>query len=139
MAVQLSMEDMPVPFLSSKILQAIQGQQKKHWWESIFQNMGNIIAMVFVLSFVLLVFNIVSKSGLQIDTPSNSIAVQESMKFMQNVSHQIITFVSPRTTYVVQKQNDSNVVSYAILAVMILVLFDKVLTSFIQFPHKSKI
>jgi hypothetical protein len=116
------------PQFSQQVLRVINPKSKKHWWESALLNIGNLIAMVSVLALLSYIFTVASNSGLQVDKPSDSTVVKEMIKFVQHGSHELIKLLTWKVAPVVAPPHTSNVALFAILAVSVLMFFDKILS-----------
>jgi hypothetical protein len=122
----------PSPQFSQQVLRVINPKNKKHWWESALLNMGNLIAMISVLALLSYIFMIASNSGLQVDKPSDSTVVKEMMKLVQDGSHQLIKLLTWKIAPAAVPPHGSSVALFAILAVSILMIFDKILSLFFR-------
>jgi hypothetical protein len=120
---------LPSSKFTRNVMEAVNPNKKKHWWENVVQNMGNVIAMGSVLALLLYVFSVASKFGIQVDKPTDSTIAKDLLTILDKCSHQIVILLSPKPIPRLAFQHNPNVVLFAILAVIILLFFDKILKS----------
>lgn len=102
------------------------GPKKKHWYEEILQNMGNVIAMISVLAFLAYTFSVVSSAGIQIDKPTDSKLASEILKYMAMGIDKITDFLAPKAIIAKPGEAHPNALIFGFIAIALLIFIDKV-------------
>jgi hypothetical protein len=120
----------PSERFTQEILNYLQPSKKRHWYERILQNLGNVIAMSSVLAFLLYVFSTVGSVGIQIEKPTDSKIVTEISNIIQNGTAQLIQLFKVNTPQNRDHQSQAHIIVFIILSLGILWFFDKILQFF---------
>ena len=108
------------------ILDVIIPTQRKKWYEWLLHNMGNIIAMASVLTFLIYIFSITGSSALQNDKPTKVKPILEFVKMIQEGSHQLGSYLTPKYPAQNLGTSHSQTTLVALLAIVLLVFIDRI-------------
>ena len=122
----------PSTDFSKNVLAAIRPSQKKKWYEWILHNMGNVFAMTTVLAFLGYVFSMTGTNTIQNDKPTKIEPILEFLKIIQNGSHQLGSFLTPKITSHGMDASQGHSIFFAFLAIILLVFLDKIAGFFFQ-------
>ncbi len=111
---------------TQSVLDVIIPSQKKKWSEWLLHNMGNIIAMASVLTFLAYIFSITDTGVFQNDESTKVKPVIEFMKIIQHSSQQLSSFLTLKFSIQSGGTSHTNTIVFAILAIVILVFVDKI-------------
>jgi hypothetical protein len=109
---------------------------KKKWYEWILHNMGNIIAMTSVLTFLGYIFLVTGNTPFQNDKPAKVEPILEYFKIIQNSSKQLGNFFAQKSHTQAIEVPHTNTVAFALLAIVLLVFIDQIAGYFFR---RSKI
>jgi hypothetical protein len=117
---------------TQNILDIINPSQKKKWAEWLLHNMGNIIAMALVLTFLGYILSIAEINDFQNEKSANSKPVTEFVQIIQKGSNEISNCI--KSIFSVQSINTvhANTIAYALLAIILLVLIDHITSYFLR-------
>jgi hypothetical protein len=114
------------------ILDVIIPSQKKKRYEWLLRNMGNIIAMTSVLTFLGYVFSIADFRAFQNDAPSKVSPILDFIKVTQEASRQFTSYLTSK--FLSQNLNTSHIhtIIFALLAIVLLVFIDRIAGHFFR-------
>jgi hypothetical protein len=116
----------PSTHFAQNVLDAIIPSQKKKWYELLLHNMGNIIAMALVLAFLGYVFSVTETGTIHNNQPTKLGTIQEFLKIIQDGSHQLGTYLTPKFPIQAQDGSQSHTIFFALLAIVLLVFIDQI-------------
>jgi hypothetical protein len=122
----------PSKRFTQNVLDVISPSGKKKWYEGLLHNMGNIIAMASVLTFLMYIFSITNTSISQNDRPSNAKSVIEFVKIIQDSGRLLTDFLTSKLTTQSSEASDTNTIFVAFLAIVLLVFIDRIANRFIR-------
>lgn len=120
----------PSDSFTENVLDVIIPSHKKRWFEWILHNMGNVIAMVSVLAFLVYIFSITESPALQNDKPAKDTPVMELIKIIHIGSQQISSYSISKFLNQNFGTFHPNTIVYALLAIILLVLIDRIANHF---------
>ena len=111
---------------SQSVLDTIIPSRKKRWYEWVLHNLGNIISMTLVLAFLGYVFSVTETSTFQNDRQTKVGPISEFFKIVQDGSHQLGTYLTPKFPVQAQNGSQSHTIFFALLAIVLLVFIDQI-------------
>jgi len=122
----------PSNSFTQSVLDVIIPSQKKRWYEWLLQNMGNIIAMASVLSFLGYIFSITSISTFQNDKPIKVNPVLGILNIIQESSQQLGNYLTPKFPIQNLGVSHTNTIVFALLAIVLLAFIDRIAGHFFR-------
>jgi hypothetical protein len=109
---------------------------KKRWYEWILHNLGNIIAMTSVLTFLGYLFSAAGNSPLPNQNLTNVGPILDYFKIFQNSSKQLGSYLVQKSHVQIVDPSQTNTIAFALLAIFLLVFIDKIAGHFL---YRSKL
>jgi hypothetical protein len=122
----------PSSDFAKNVLDAVIPSKKKRWFELILHNLGNIIAMASVLTFLGYIFSITENSPLQSDKPARGEPVLEFFRIIQDGGKQLSNYLMQKTNIQGTDALQSHTIVFALLAIILLVFIDQVAGHFFR-------
>jgi hypothetical protein len=122
----------PSSNFTMNVLDMINPSRKKRWSKWLLHNMGNIIAMAFVLAFLGYILSIAETSSLQDEKSLKAKPVTEFVQIIQKESNQISSYLTSIFSATSISMFQTNTISYAMLAIILLVLIDRITGYFLH-------
>jgi len=122
----------PSKSFTQSVLDVIIPSQKKKWYEWLLHNMGNIIAMASVLAFLGYIFSITDTGTFQNDKPTKIKPVIEFLKIIQEGSHQLGSYLTPKFPIQNSDASQTHTIVFALLAIVVLVFIDRIAGHFFR-------
>jgi len=120
----------PSTDFTQNVLNAVIPSKKKRWYELILHNMGNMIAMAAVLTFLGYIFSMTESSPFQNNKPATIESILNFFKIIQNGSNQFVLYITPKSHIQNIDASHSNTIGFALLAIILLVLIDQIANYF---------
>jgi hypothetical protein len=105
---------------------------KKRWYEWILHNMGNIIAMSSVLTFLGYVFSVTGNSPFQYDKPVRVEPILEYFKIIQDGSRQFGNYLLQKSQIQGLEAPHTHTAIFTLLAIILLVFIDQIAAHFFR-------
>ena len=117
---------------TQNVLDTINPSRQRRWYVWMLHNLGNIIAMVSVLTFLGYVFSQTETPSIQNEQSVKTNPIMDSFKFLQDGSHQVGQYLLSKIK--IQGMNTSHpyTIYFALLAIIILVFIDRIATHFFR-------
>jgi hypothetical protein len=122
----------PSNSFTQSVLDVIIPSQKKRWYEWLLHNMGNVIAMASVLTFLGYIFSITDTSAIQNDKPMKVKPIIEFLKIIQEGSQQLGSYLTPKFPIQNLGTSHTHTLVFALLAIILLVFIDRIAGHFFR-------
>jgi hypothetical protein len=114
------------------VLDVVNPSKKKKWYEWILQNMGNMIAMAAVLTFLGYVFSMTENGPYQTNKPTIVEPMLDFFKVIQNGSNQFVKYITQKPHLQSMASPQTNTIGFALLAIALLVFIDQIANYFMR-------
>ena len=122
----------PSADFTQNVLNAVMPSKKKKWYELILHNMGNMIAMAAVLTFLGYIFSMTENSPFQNNKPTTIAPILDFLKIIQNGSNQFVKYFMPKSHIQNIGTSQTSTIGFALLAIILLVLIDQIANYFFR-------
>ncbi|MGD0591889.1 MAG: hypothetical protein ABSA44_13995 [Bacteroidota bacterium] len=100
--------------------------------EWLLHNMGNVIAMAPVLTFLGYIFSITATSAFQNDKPTKVKPMLEFLKIIQEVSRQLSNYLTSKFPIHNVDASHTHTIVFALLAIVLFVFIDRIAGHFFR-------
>jgi hypothetical protein len=114
------------------VINAINPSRKRRWYEWLLHNLGNIIAMASVLSFLGYVFSVASTDSGQTAKPERLNPIMDYFKILQNGSQQLSNYLSSKSFIPQLDASHPHTIYFALIALILLVFMDRIANRFFR-------
>jgi hypothetical protein len=122
----------PSTDFAQNVLDAVIPSKKKRWYEWILHNLGNMIAMTSVLTFLGYIFSITENSPFQKDKPTTVGPILDFFKIIQDGSNQFVKYLTSKSHLQDIDTSQTSTIVFALLAIVLLVFIDQIADHFFR-------
>lgn len=126
----------PSKDFAQNVLDTVIPNKKGRWYKWILHNLGNMIAMTSVLTFLGYVFSMTENSPFQNNKPTTVEPILDSFKIIQNGTNQFVKYLTSKSHVQGIETSQSNTIVFALLAIILLVFIDHIADHFF---HRSRV
>jgi hypothetical protein len=122
----------PSTGFAQNVLDAVIPSKKKIWYKWILHNLGNMIAMTSVLTFLWYIFSITANGPFQNNKPTTVGPILDFFKIIQSGSNQFVKFLTSKSHIQGIETSQTSTIAFALLAIILLVFIDHIADHFFR-------